>query len=63
MIVSYSTQHQFHWYLGDNSLLHELSVMAAVDPHVTQDIYAQHPALKSGYGKSQLGVSYFQSTV
>ena len=63
MIVSYSTQHQFHWYLGDNWLLHKLSVMAAVDLRVMQDIYTQHPALKSGYGKSQPVVRYFQSTV
>ena len=37
--------------------------LAAVDLHVMQDIYAQHPALKSGYGKGQPVVSHFQSTV
>ena len=42
-----------HWYLGDNSLVHELRVMAAVDLHVNATYYAQHPALKLVYVKSQ----------
>ena len=34
-----------HWYLGDNSLVHELRVMAAVELHVSATYYAQRPAL------------------
>ena len=36
-----------HWYLGDNSLVHEIRVMliAAVEPDVNATYYAQHPAL------------------
>ena len=41
-----------HWYLGDNSLVHELRVMADVDVHVNAT-HAKHPALKSVYGKNQ----------
>ena len=37
-----------HWYLGVNSLVHELRVMAAVDLHVNAT-YAQHCASKSVY--------------
>ena len=45
--------------------MHELRVMAAVDLHVNATYYADHPALKSVYGKIQpvIGVSYFHSTV
>ena len=42
-----------YWYLGDNSVVHELRVMVAADLHVNTT-YAQHLALKSVcYGKSQ----------
>ena len=36
-----------HWYLGDNSQVHELRVMlmAAVELDVNATYYAQHPAL------------------
>ena len=34
-----------------NSLVHELSVTAAVELHVNATYYAQHPALKPVYGK------------
>ena len=33
-------------------MVHELRVMAAIDLHVNAT-YAQHPTLKSVYGKSQ----------
>ena len=33
--------------------MHELRVMAAVELHVNATYYAQHPALKSVYGKCQ----------
>ena len=36
-----------------NLLVHELWVMAAVELHVNATFYAQHPALKSVYGKDQ----------
>ena len=42
----------------DNSLLHQLRVMAAVKLHLNA-IYAQHPAFKSVYEKSQWVVCYF----
>ena len=47
--------------IGDNSLVHELRVMASVRLHVNATCYAQHPALKSVYGKSQsvLGGKFF----
>ena len=32
--------------MGDNSLVHELRVMKAVELHVNATYYAQHPALK-----------------
>ena len=35
----------------DNSLVHELRVMAAVEQYVYTTYYVQHPALKSVYGK------------
>ena len=43
--------------VGDNSLLHELRVIAAVELHVNAT-YIQHPALKSVYEKkaNQLSV-------
>ena len=47
MEIVCSAQHQLS-LVGDNSLVHELRVMAAVELHV-----CQHPALKSVYGKSQ----------
>ena len=34
-------------------MVHELRVMVAIDLHVNATYYAQHPALKSVYGKSQ----------
>ena len=37
----------------DNSLVYELSLMAAVELHVNATYYAQTPALKSVYGKDQ----------
>ena len=37
----------------DNTLVHELWVMAAVELHVYATYYAQYPALKSVYGKDQ----------
>ena len=38
---------------GDNSLVHELRLTAAVELYVNATCYAQHPALNSVYGKSQ----------
>ena len=35
------------------TMVHELRVMVAIDLHVNATYYAQHPALKSVYGKSQ----------
>ena len=47
----------------DNTLVHELWVIAAVELHVNPTYYAQYPALKSVYGKDQSVllclVSYF----
>ena len=56
----------FHIFIigkRDNSLLHELRVKAAVELHVNATYYAQHPALKSVYGKSQsvIGGKLFSS--
>ena len=39
--------------VGENSLVHELREMAAVELHVNATYYARHPALKSVYEKSQ----------
>ena len=39
--------------LGDNSLVHELRVMTAVEQRVNATYYVQHSALKSVYGKRQ----------
>ena len=39
--------------VGNNSLVHELREMAAVELHVNATYYARHPALKSVYEKSQ----------
>ena len=39
--------------VGDNSLVHERRVMAAVELHVNSTYYAQYPALKSVYEKRQ----------
>ena len=49
--------------VGDNSLVHERRVMAAVELHVNSTYYAQHPALKSVYEKSQsaMGAKLFSS--
>ena len=44
-------QHQLS-LVGDNSVVHELRVIAAVESHVYAT-YAQNPALKSVYEKSQ----------
>ena len=46
-----------------NSLVHELRVMAAAELHVNATYYAQHPALKSVYEKSQpvIGGKLFSS--
>ena len=52
MEIFCSGQHQLP-LVGDNSLVHELRVMAAVELHVNATHYAQHPALKSAYGKIQ----------
>ena len=35
--------------VGDNSLVHELRVMVAVELHLNATYHAQHPALKSVY--------------
>ena len=45
-----------------NSLVHEILVMAAVELHVNAT-YAQHPALKSDYGKDEsvIAVKLFSS--
>ena len=56
----------FHIFIigkRDNSLLHELRVKPAVELHVNATYYAQHPALKSVYGKSQsvIGGKLFSS--
>ena len=47
----------------DNSLEHELRVSTAVELHVNEAYYAQHPALKTVYGKSQsvIGGKLFSS--
>ena len=47
--------------VGDNTLMPEVRVMAAIELHVNETYYAQHPALKSLYEKSQTGgwLSYF----
>ena len=39
--------------VGDNSPMHELRVIAAVELHVNATYYAQHPAMKLVYGKNQ----------
>ena len=39
--------------VGDNSLVHELREMVAVELHVNATYYVQHPVLKSVYEKSQ----------
>ena len=61
---NYSAQHQLS-LVGDNALVmvHELRVMAAVELHVNTTYYAQHPALKSVYGKRQsvIGGKLFSS--
>ena len=46
-----------------DSLVHELRVMAAAELHVNATYYAQHPALKSVYEKSQsvMGGKLFSS--
>ena len=44
--------------VGDNSLVHEIRKMAAVELHLNAR-YAQNSALKSVYEKSQWVVSYF----
>ena len=46
-----------------NSLVHEILVMAAVELHVNATYHAQHPALKSDYGKDEsvLAVKLFSS--
>ena len=38
--------------VADNSLVHELRVVAAVELHLNATYYAQHPALKAVYEKS-----------
>ena len=43
----------YHWQLGDSSLVHEHRATAAVDLHVNTTCRAQYPALKSVYGKNQ----------
>ena len=49
--------------VGDYSPVHEIRVMAAVELHVNATFYAQHPALKSMYRKSQslIGGQLFSS--
>ena len=49
--------------VGDNLLMHELRVMVAVELHVNATYYAQHPALKSVFEKSQsvMGGKLFSS--
>ena len=44
--------------VGDNSLVHELRVLAAVKLHLNAT-YVKNSALKSVYEKSQWVVSYF----
>ena len=43
-------------FVGDNSLVHELRVLTAVELHVNAT-YTQHTALKLVYEKSQSVVS------
>ena len=43
----------YHWYLGNSSLAHELRATAAVDLHENTTCFAQYPALKSVYEKKQ----------
>ena len=43
---------------GDNSLVHEHRVMAAVELHVNAT-YTQHPALKSVYEKKPINCQYW----
>ena len=38
--------------VADNSLVHELRLVAAVELHLNATYYAQHPALKPVYEKS-----------
>ena len=47
----------------DNSLVHKLRVMAAVELDVNGTYYAQHPTLESVYGKGQsvIGGQLFSS--
>ena len=47
-----SAQHQLS-LVGDSSLVHKVRVMTAVKLHVNAKYYAQRPAMKSVYGKSQ----------
>ena len=42
--------------VGDNSLVHEHTVMEAVELPVNATYYTRHPALKSVYEKSQLAL-------
>ena len=39
--------------IRNNSLVHELLVIAPVELHLNATYYVQHPALKSIYGKGQ----------
>ena len=39
--------------VGDNTLVHELRVLAAVELHVNSTYYVQYPAVKSIYGIDQ----------
>ena len=52
MEIFSSAQHQLS-LVGDNSLAHDLRVMAAAELHVNATYYAQYPALKSAYGKKE----------
>ena len=42
--------------VGDNSLVHEHTVMEAVELPLNSTYYTRHPALKSVYEKSQLAL-------
>ena len=48
--------------VADNSLVHKLRVMAAVELHLNAT-YAQHLALKSVYEKRQVGGKLFSSKI
>ena len=56
-------QDQLSLMVGDNSLVYELRLMAAVELYLNGTYYAQHSTLKSVYGKrkSVIGDKLFSS--